>query len=145
MTAIECVIMPYLPTFPTKDVTHIRGSQPGRQQSPIWLSLLVRALVLRCYVIGWPPWKRFQPVWGWAKSALWGRTQHNCFHKYGNNGRMEETPYCIHTLIAEDITNLPPERPVIRLLVVRGLVALYLVAHLQPPWQGQIHRNGCSS
>ena len=50
--------------------------------------------------------------------------QRSCFHKYGNAGRLEETPYCLHTLIAEDSTTLPPDRPVIRLLAVRGLAAL---------------------
>ncbi|KAG5447062.1 hypothetical protein CSKR_108913 [Clonorchis sinensis] len=56
-------------------------------------------------------------------SFLGGR-QHRCFHKYGDAGRLGETPYCLHTPIAEDSTTLPPDRLVIRLLAVRGLAVL---------------------
>ncbi|KAG5449387.1 hypothetical protein CSKR_101169 [Clonorchis sinensis] len=64
------------------------------------------------------------------------RMQHRCFHKYGHAGHLGETPYCLHTPVAEDSTTLPPDRLVARLLVVRGLAALGLTAPLWPSWHG---------
>ncbi|KAG5448700.1 hypothetical protein CSKR_113028, partial [Clonorchis sinensis] len=67
-------------------------------------------------------------------SFLGGRL-HRCFYTYGYAGRLGETPYCLHNPIVEDGTNLPPERLVIRLLVVRGFTAFGLTA---PLWHGCI-------
>ncbi|KER27065.1 hypothetical protein T265_05824 [Opisthorchis viverrini] len=70
-------------------------------------------------------------TWLCEKSPSRKGRQHRCFHKYGHAGRLGETPYCLHTPVAEDSTTLPPDRLVARLLVVRGLAA-----PLWPSWHG---------
>ncbi|KER26371.1 hypothetical protein T265_06355 [Opisthorchis viverrini] len=68
----------------------------------------------------------------WTIGSFCEKQQYHCSNEFKRAGRPKETPHCPHTLVAENNTTLPLDRPVIRFTLAWGLAVLHPADHRWP-------------